>query len=101
MNIVGPVANISPGLAGGVYAAFDVSAPTAIKASPGYCARICVQADGDITVNDSATTSGASASNQIYSGSVTAGQVVPLLWPCSAGIVVSAVTSATVAISFT
>lgn len=99
-NIVGPVQGIAPGLPGGVSAAYDVAAAGVIKNAPGVLVRISCITAGSITLNDSATTGGAALTNEIFSGSLTAGQVVELDWPCAAGITVSAVTSAVVALAF-
>jgi hypothetical protein len=83
---------------GGNSSALQVTAAAVIKATPGRLAKITVVAPGTtsgaLTVNDCATTGAASAANQIVSipfGSLTAGQVIALDWPCQVGIVVSAV----------
>ena len=98
-TLVGPV-HVSAGLPGGASAARQVNAATVIKGAPGILVRIVVITAGSITVNDAATTGAASAANQIFSGSVSAGQVIELDWPCGTGIVVSAVTTAVVAIAY-
>lgn len=100
-TIVGPVQGIAPGLPGGLSAAYNVTAPGVIKAAPGVLARVSCITAGSLTLNDTAMTGGAAVTNEIWSGSLTAGQVLELDWPCAAGIVASAVTSALVAIAFT
>lgn len=99
-TIVGPVQNIAPGLPGGASAAYNVTAVGVIKGAPGVLVRVSCITAGSITLNDLATTSGAGLANQIWGGSLTAGQVLELNWPCAAGIVVSAITTAVVAIAF-
>lgn len=86
---------------GGNNSALQITAATVIKATPGTLFRVCVQAPGTtsgaLTINDCATTGTASAANQIISipfGSLSAGMVIPLEWPCKVGIVISAVPGA-------
>lgn len=100
-TIVGPAQGISTGLAGGLSAAYNVTATGVIKGAPGVLARISCATAGSITVNDATSTGSSAITNQIWSGSLTAGQVVELDWPCVAGITVSALTSAVVALAFT
>lgn len=93
--------------AGGVNSALDITAAKVIKATPGRLIRVVVNVvgtAGSLTLNDTTTTGGAAAANQILTiafGSLTVGQVLTLEWPCSSGIVVSAVpTGGQVAVSF-
>lgn len=82
---------------------YNITAAAVVKAFPGVLSKIsCNVACTTFTVNDCATTGAAAASNQIWSGALTAGQVLPLDWPCKTGIVVSAITGtgAAVAISY-
>src|ERR1700693_2787913 len=82
---------------GGNATVLNITAPAVLKASPGTLVRIVVSAIGSagaLTLNDAATTGAAAQANAILSipsGSLTAGQVIPLEWPCATGIVVSAV----------
>jgi hypothetical protein len=99
-TVVGPVQGIAPGLPGGLSAAYNVTAPGVIKSAPGVLVRVSCITAGSVTLNDSATTGGAAITNEIWAGSLTAGQVLEFDWPCAAGIVVSAVTTAVVAIAF-
>lgn len=99
-TIAGPV-QAAPGLPGGVSAAYGVNAIGVIKAASGVLYRISCGTAGSLTLNDAASTAGSNATNQIWSGSLTAGQVLELDWPCAAGITVSAVTSAVVSLAFT
>jgi hypothetical protein len=98
-TIVGPVAT-SPGLPGGVSVAINLTSAQVVKATPGICAKISCIVGGSLTLNDCTTTGAAAAANEIYSGTLTAGQVVPLNWPCALGICVSQITSAQVSIAF-
>jgi hypothetical protein len=91
-TIVGPIQNASSGLAGGTSAAFNITAPQVIKDDLGILVQIICIGAGSITVNDLATLTGAAATNEIWTGAMTAGQIVVLVWPCSTGIVASAVT---------
>jgi hypothetical protein len=174
-TIVGPVNNISPGLAGGISAANNITGTQAIKNTAGVCVKLSCVTAGSLTLNDASglvtsqtitgitqaaqavvtvSTGGASnpfvignsitfasvvgmtqinglvgtvttiggvttawtitvninstaftayasggtaasfgASNEFFSGSLTAGQVVELNWPCGSGIAVTALTS--------
>jgi hypothetical protein len=92
-TIVGPI-GASPGLAGGVSAANNLTSAQVIKALPGVCVRIICIAAGTLTLNDCATTGAAAATNEFFPAALacTAGQIFELDWPCSAGIVASVVT---------
>lgn len=86
---------------GGNSSKLNITAAVVVKATPGRLRKIVVVAPGSgsgaLTVNDCATTGAAAAANAILSvpfGSMTAGQVFNLDWPCSTGIVVSAVPAA-------
>jgi hypothetical protein len=98
-TVVGPV-NVSPGLPGGTSAAMGIASPQVVKATPGICASlICVApgSAGSVVLNDCTTTGGAAATNEIFSklfSALAVGQVIPLRWPCAAGIVVSSVPTA-------
>jgi hypothetical protein len=83
---------------GGNVAALNITAAVAIKATPGTVFRITVSTPGsagNLVINDNTQTGGTNtAANQILSvpfGSLTAGQVITLEWPCANGITVSAV----------
>src|SRR6185437_5142804 len=78
---------------GGSSSSLNVTAAKVIKATAGRLRRITVSdpgtTSGALTVNDCATTGAAAAANQIVSipfGSLTAGQVINLDWPCAVGI---------------
>lgn len=82
---------------GGNQSSLQCNAAKVIKATPGKIAKIIVQsvgAGGTLTINDNNAVGGSnSAANQILSlltASLTAGQVIPLDFPCSTGITVSA-----------
>ena len=86
---------------GGNASKLNITAAVVVKATPGRLSRIVVVAPGStsgaLTVNDCATTGAAAASNVVCSvpyGSLTAGQVIDLDFPCAVGIVVSAVPGA-------
>jgi len=86
---------------GGALTKLNITAAVVVKGTPGRVAKITVSAPGTtsgaLTVNDCATTGAAAASNQVISipyGSLTAGQVIALDFPCLVGIVVSAVPGA-------
>jgi hypothetical protein len=93
---------------GGTKSALNVNAPnTVVKSSLGTLFRIVVQvapSAGSLVVNDLAAGSGYAAANQILSvpfGSLVAGQVITLDWPCLVGIVVPTVcTGGAYAISY-
>jgi hypothetical protein len=90
-TIVGPI-NVAAGLPGGVSAANNLTGPQVIKAAPGVCVTITSISGTALTLNDCATTGAVAATNEFYSATLTAGQVVVLNWPCAVGIVASAVT---------
>ena len=77
-------------------AAYNVAAAQVIKAAPGVAATlVCVApgSAGSLTLNNSATVGGAASTNQFFSrlfSALSAGQVIPLNWPCGSGVVVSA-----------
>jgi hypothetical protein len=98
-TFVGPVA-ASPGLPGGTHAALNVTAATVIKAAAGILNKITCSVAGSITISDTTTTGGGTATNLVWSGSLTAGQVLVLDWPCGTGITVTALTTAVVAVSY-
>ncbi len=91
-----PIA-VFPQYSGGNSSTFDISAAAVLKATPGTLYRVVVQSvpsAGNLTINDCATTGAAAIGNQIISipfGSLTAGEVIYLAWPCKTGIVVSSV----------
>ena len=86
-----------------------VAAAGVIKASPGRVMRIVVVIPGSagkFELNDTTTTTGASALNEIFTmaqsnGAWLEGAIFLLAWPCTSGIVVSAVpTGGRVSISY-
>jgi len=83
---------------GGQKSTLNVTAAAVIKATPGVLHKIIVIApgttSGSLVINDLAATSGSAAGNTILSvafGSLTAGQVITLDWPCATGIAVTGV----------
>jgi len=85
---------------GGISSALNLTAAAVIKATPGRLVRIVIAAPGStsgaFTFNDCATTGAAAAANQIFTLAYNAtanvaGAVFTLEWPCSTGIVLSAV----------
>jgi len=84
----------------------NVTTITAVKASPGRVCRVTVVAAataGNFAVYDVATTGAAATANAIikYTASWPAvGTVIPLDFPCAAGIVVDPGTNGQVAVSF-
>ena len=92
----GPI-KVSVTQPGGNKSALDVTAAAVVKSTNGILFSITTSTAGtagDLVLNDVATVAGAAAANQIISipfGSLAAGSVVTLKWPCSTGIVVSAV----------
>jgi hypothetical protein len=85
---------------------YNITAATVVKATPGRLVRIAVSVAptaAALVASDCATTGAVAASNQIVSvafGSLTAGQVITLDWPCTAGIVINPGTGGTVSVSF-
>jgi hypothetical protein len=85
---------------------YNISAPTVIKATPGRLVKIVVNTaatGGALSAHDCATTGAAAAANQIYSVAAAwpaAGSVIPLDWPCAAGIVVDPGTGGNISVSF-
>lgn len=85
---------------------YNIAAATVIKATPGRLVRIAVSVAptaAALVASDCATTGAVAAANQIVSvafGSLTAGQVITLDWPCATGIVVNPGTGGTVSVSF-
>jgi|SRR5580692_7956186 hypothetical protein len=98
-TVVGPV-NVAAGLPGGVSAVINITVAQVVKALPGICATlVCIApgSAGSLVLNDCATTGAAAATNEFFSklfSALSAGQVIPLKWPCGAGIVVSSVPTA-------
>jgi hypothetical protein len=96
---IGPV-SAAPGLPGGVSSAINITSAQVIKAARGICATlICIApgSAGSVVLNDCATTGAAAATNEFFSklfSVLSAGQVIPLKWPCGAGIVISSVPTA-------
>lgn len=91
----------SPPRVGGNLPVYNITAATVVKASPGTLATVAVSAStsGTVTVYDSILTTGNTVANEIYSGTVTAGQVLVLNWPCATGIVVVPAT-ATISVAY-
>ena len=88
---------------GGVSSSLNLIAAGVIKGTPGRIARIIIVAPGSssgaFTLNDCATIGTVAAANEIWSLPVAsadniAGAVFNLQWPCSVGIVLSAVPGA-------
>lgn len=85
----------------------SITAATVVKAVPGFLCTVIVDnigSGGALTLNDCATTGAAASGNQIASiaqADLKAGVPYTFLWPCRAGITVSAVpTGGTVRVSF-
>lgn len=85
---------------GGTRSALNLTAAAVIKATPGRLVRINIIAPGStggtFTFNDCATTGAASAANTIFklafdAAANVAGASFVLEWPCTTGIVLSAV----------
>ena len=86
---------------GGSQTKLNNTAANVVKASKGRVARVTIVApgatSGAFTLNDTTTTGGAGAGNLIWTLPVAstlnvAGAVFDLDWPCTNGIVLSAVT---------
>lgn len=94
--------------AGGTLSSLNTTAAKVVKATPGRLCKVVVTTPGsagNLTFNDNNATGGTNvAANQILSlafGSLTAGQVISLDFPCSTGIVLSSIpTGGNVAISY-
>ena len=92
----GPI-KVSVTQPGGNKSSLNISAAAVVKATNGIVFRITTStagSAGDLVLNDVATVAGAAATNQIVSipfGSLAAGSVVTLKWPCATGITISAV----------
>jgi hypothetical protein len=84
----------------GLKSALNLSAAAVIKTGPGRLVRIVSSTATAITVNDAATTGAATTATIIFTGTITAGSVILLDFPVSAGLVVSAITGVA-AISYT
>ncbi|HXS13678.1 MAG TPA: hypothetical protein VN734_13300 [Acidobacteriaceae bacterium] len=99
-TLVGPV-NVSPGLPGGNRAALNVTVSTVIKATSGICVSVAVVVAGSTagTVNDVASTGGATAANQFGTIPDVVG-TYQFNWPCGTGITVIPGTGQTLAVSF-
>lgn len=86
-------------LPGGTQSSLAISAAAVVKGGPGICNCISpAAANTTVTVNDATTVGGANASNVIFEGALTTMQKGD--WPCTRGIIVSAVTGA-VSVAFT
>jgi len=92
---------------GGYNSTLNLIGVGTIKASFGALARISVISPGTagtLTINDCVTIGTATAANEFYSvpfGSLSAGQIITLEWPCSVGIQVSSMpTGAVIALSW-
>ena len=84
----------------------NITAATVVKAAPGRICRIIVNTvptSSAVSVNDVTTTGAAAASNlvmSVASAQLTAGQVIPIDFPCTTGIVVNPGASGVVSVSF-
>lgn len=93
-NIVVQIQNI-----GGNSRTLQVNAAAVIKAAPGTLFRVITQTVGTagvLTINDTTTTGAAGAGNQVISlpfgnANIAAGGVLSVEFPCTSGIVISAV----------
>lgn len=81
--------------------AYNITAATVIKASPGFVARISVVVAGSAagTINDCVTTGAAGVANQIGTIPNTVG-FLSAGWPCTTGITVVPGTGQTLAVAF-
>lgn len=89
---------VTPFRQGGISPKYNVTAATVVKLTPGTLYRIVVQVAptaGNLVVNDNAATGGSNTiANQILTvafGSLAAGQVIEVQWPCLTGITISSV----------
>lgn len=99
MNVVDATGNEF--VASGKTGQYNITAATAIKASPGRLVKISVIVAGSAagTANDCATTGAAAVGNQIAAIPNSVG-VINLDWPCATGIVVVPGTGQTLAVSY-
>ncbi len=93
----GPI-KVSVTQPGGNKSTLDITAATVVKATNGILFTIATStagSAGDLVINDNNATGATNvATNQIISipfGTLTAGSVVTLKWPCATGITISAV----------
>lgn len=88
-------------IADALSASYNITVATVIKATPGRVAKVIVQVAGSAagTVNNCITTGAAAIANQIAT-IPAAVAVIPLSWPCSAGITVVPGTGQTLTVSF-
>lgn len=105
-----PATYITPGggalvATGGKASVLNITAPRVIKPSPGNMATVVISGTvgtgGTYVFNDCATLAAASAANQIASlPGTTAANGLPISydWPCTVGIVISAVATGGAAI---
>jgi hypothetical protein len=99
-TVVGPV-KAPVGLTGGVLAAYGITAAAVISSGPSTLCTLACQVAGSIVLNDNnSTSSGNSIANQIFSGSMSVGQILELNWPCATGITASVVTTGTFSTTF-
>jgi hypothetical protein len=77
---------------------YNISAPAVISGTATTLDVVIPQGTVAITLNDCATVGAASASNQIFSGTLYTNEVKSFSWPCATGLVVSAITG-TIAVS--
>lgn len=82
----------------------NITAATVVKASPGrlFHATVVVGGSSAGSINDTATTGGVAASNEITALGTLAGVAFDSAagWPCSTGIVVTPGTGQTIAVAF-
>ena len=86
---------------GGTSAAYNITAATVVKATPGTLHKIVVLVAGAAgTANNCITTGAVAAANEIFVIPATVG-VYTLDWPCSAGITIAPGASQVVTVSYT